>query len=199
MSSKCLPLLILAALTTAAALPLSAQSNPSAKTGGWPITIGGGMSVFNMDFPPGTKNKDYMEGGMIWADLNKIPFVPRQLGIEAEFRDLGLNAPSSEPGLSSKVFLGGPTYTWRRSRFALDGKGMYGYASINFSPFGSYSHDTRTIRAVGGGGQYRLWDGVWARADYEYQWWPTLVSGHPHPNGFTFGLAYDFRNFGRRY
>jgi len=198
MSSKCLPLLILAALTTAAALPLSAQSNPSAKRGGWPITIGGGMSVFNMDFPP-RPGKTLMEGGTIWADWNGIPFVPRQLGLEAEYRDLGLNAPSSEPGLRSKVFLGGPTYTWRRSRFAADVRGMYGYASINFPPFGSYSHDTRTIKAAGVGVQYRVWSSVSARVDYEYQWWPNLANDHPNPNGFTFGLAYDFSGFGRRY
>ena len=199
MRSKCLPLLILAALTTAASLPLSAQSNASAKQGGWPLKIGGGMSVFNMDFPPGKSGNNYMEGGTIWADWNRIPFVPQQLGIEAEFRDLGLNAPSSEPGLGSKVFLGGPTYTWRRSRFALDAKGMYGYASINFTPFGTYFHDTRTIRGIGGGGQYRVLDGVWARADYEYQWWPKLLGGYPRPRGLTFGLAYDFGSFGRRF
>lgn len=199
MSSKCLPLLIVAALTTAAALPLSAQSNPSAKQGAWPVTIGGGMSVFNMDFPPNT-GKTLMEGETVWADWTRIPFVPRQLGLEAEYRDLNLNAPTSESQLRSKVFLGGPTFTRTFfSRFALYGKGMYGYASIDFPPFGTYSHDTRTIRAAGAGAQYRVWSGVWARADYEYQWWPNLANEHPRPNGLSFGLAYDFSTMGRRF
>ncbi|MGH9589298.1 MAG: outer membrane beta-barrel protein [Terracidiphilus sp.] len=198
MRSKFIPLMVFAALTVVVALPLSAQSYPSAKQGGWPLMIGGGMSIFNMDFPP-RPGKTLMEGGTIWADWTRIPFVPRQLGIIAEYRDLGMNAPSFAPGLRSKVFLGGPTYTWRRSRFAADGKGMIGYASIDFPPFGSYSHDTRTIKAVGVGVQYRVWNSVSARVDYEYQWWPTLASVHPHPNGFTFGLAYDFHTVGRRY
>jgi len=76
---------------------------------------------------------------------------------------------------------------------------MYGYASIDFPPFGSYSHDTRTIKAAGVGVQYRVWSSVSARVDYEYQWWPNLANDHPRPNGFTFGLAYDFSGFGRRY
>lgn len=199
MQLKCFPLMVLAALTAAAALPLSAQSNPAAEQGRWPVTIGGGMSVFNMDFPPGSAS-EVEEGGTIWGDWTRIPFVPRQLGLEAEFRDLRLNAPSSEPGLRSKVFLGGPTYTWRFSRFAVYGKGMAGYAFMRFPPFfGSYSQDTRAIGAAGGGGEYRVWNGVWARGDYEYQWWPSLVYGPLHPRGFTFSLGYDLRTFGRRY
>lgn len=198
MRSKCIPLMVFAALIAAAALPLSAQSNPSAEQGGWPLVIGGGMSVFNMDFPPGG-GTNYMEGETVWADWTRIPFVPRQLGIEAEYRDLGLNAPSSESQLHSKVFLGGPIYTWTFSRFAVYGKGMAGYATIHFPPFGTYSYDTRTIAAAGAGGEYRLWGGVVARADYEFQWWPNLAGERPRPNGFTFGLAYDFRGAGRGY
>lgn len=200
MRLKCIPLMVLAALTAIAALPLFAQSNPAAEQGGWPVVIGGGMSVFNMDFPPGSAN-GVEEGGTIWADWTRIPFVPRHLGLEAEYRDLSLNAPSSEPGLSSKVFLGGPTYIWNFSRLNVYGKGMVGYASLHFPPFfGSYTHDTRTVEGAGGGAEYRVWDGVWARGDYEYQWWPSLVYGRRlHPRGFTFSMAYDFRTFGRRY
>lgn len=196
MRSKCIPIMVFAALVAAAAIPLSAQSYQSAEKGGWPVVIGGGMSVFNMDFPNGST---YMEGGTVWADLTRIPFAPRQLGLEAEYRNLSLNAPSSAPQLRSKVFLGGPTYTWSFSRLAVYGKGMVGYASIHFPPSGTYSSDTRTIEAAGGGGEYRVWNGVLARADYEFQRWPLLASEHPHPNGFTFGLAYDFRTAGREY
>lgn len=199
MQLKCIPLMVLAALTAAAALPLSAQSLPAAEQGGWPVTIGGGFSVFNMDFPPGSAN-GVEEGGTLWGDWTRIPFVPRQLGLESELRSLSANPPSSEPGLSSKVFLGGPTYTLRFSRFSVYGKGMAGYASIHFPAFfGSYTHDTRTIEAAGGGGEYRVWNGVSARADYEYQWWPSLVYGPLHPRGFTFSLGYDLHTFGRRY
>lgn len=197
MLSKFIPLAVFAALTVAVALPLSAQSNPSAEQGGWPVVIGGGMSVFNMDYPPGSGNIE--EGETIWGNWARIPFVPRHLGLEVEFRNLSLNAPSSEPGLSAKTFLGGPSYTWNFSRFAVYGKGMVGYASLHFPAFGNYSHDTRTIEAAGGGAEYRLWNGVSARADYEYQWWPSLVYGRLHPKGYTFGLAYDFRTFGRQY
>lgn len=197
MRSKYIPVLAVAAIFLAAALPVSAQSSPSAKRGGWPVTIGAGISRFNMDFPPGSK--DYMQGATLWADWTRIPLLPKQLGVEAEYRRLSLNPPPDNPGLRTNLFQGGPIYTLNFSRFEVYGKGLIGYGSMDFSGFGSYNNDSRTIDTAGGGGQFRLWSSVWARADYEYQWWPSLVYGRLHPNGLTFSLAYDFRSVGRSY
>jgi opacity protein-like surface antigen len=61
---------------------------------------------------------------------------------------------------------------------------------ISSDPY--YKHDTRTVNAWGGGVQYRIVPHVWAKADYEYQFWSTLLNGTPDPQGFTFGVMYDF-------
>jgi opacity protein-like surface antigen len=198
MRSKCIPMLALAAFLAAAALPLSAQTNPAAVEGGWPLIVGGGLSWYNLDYP--NLSSSFMEGPTLWADWVRIPFVPRQVGVEGEFRRLDMGAPSAAPSLSSKTFAGGPTYTMTFSRLAVYGKGQLGYGSLNFPAFGSYDHDSRTIWGAGGGAEYRLWNSVWTRADYEYQWWPNLfILGGMHPNGFTFSVGYDLRTIHRRY
>jgi opacity protein-like surface antigen len=198
MRSHCIPVLVLAALFLAGTLPIAAQSNPSAVQGAWPLIVGGGISRFNMDFPAVSSSN--MEGPTLWVDWVHIPFAPRRLGLHAEWRKLNLNPPSAAPQLRSNSFNGGPTYTWTFSRLALYGKGAVGYGSMDFPPFGGYSHDSRTIWAAGGGAEYRVWNSVWARADYEYQWWPDLfVSGGVHPNGVTFSLGYDLRTIHRSY
>ncbi|HEX8711250.1 MAG TPA: outer membrane beta-barrel protein, partial [Terracidiphilus sp.] len=156
------------------------------------------FSRFNMAFPPGS-GKNYEQGATVWADWTKIPLIPRNFGLEGEYRRLSFNPPPSNPGLRSNVFLGGPTYTWNFSRLSIYGKGMFGYGAIHFSGYEPYTNDSRTLTAVGGGAQYRITSGVLLRADYEYQWWPALITGRFQPNGLTIGLAYDFRTVGRRY
>ena len=78
MRSHCIPVLFLAALLTAVALPISAQSNPAAVEGGWPVIVGGGLSRFDMEFP--NVSSSNMEGPTLWVDWVHIPFAPRQLG-----------------------------------------------------------------------------------------------------------------------
>lgn len=198
MRSKYFLVLAVATFVLAVALPISAQSDPSAIRGGWPVILGAGFSRFNMDFPP-SGGKNYEQGATLWADWTRIPLMPRKLGLEVEYRRLSLNPPPANPLLKTNVFLGGPTYTWNFSRLAVYGKGMAGYGSIHFSGFAPYTSDSRTIVAAGGGAQYRLMGGLLARGEYEYQWWPALVYGPFHPNGLTISLAYDFRAFGRRF
>ena len=196
MLSKYISKCFLAALFIAAALPLSAQSNPAAVEGRWPIIAGGGLSWFNVDYP--NVSSSYMEGPALWADWVRIPFAPRALGLEAQWRKLNMNPPSAAPQLRTNSFMGGPTYTVTLSRLAVYGKGTVGYGTVDFPPFGAYRHDTRTIYGFGGGAEYRAGDSIWVRADYEYQWWPNLFAQDGmHPNGLTFGLGYDFRTIHR--
>lgn len=198
MGSKCISMSFVVALFIVAALPLTAQSNASARQGAWPIIVGGGISSFNVDYPNVSSSR--MEGPTIWADWVDIPFIPRQIGIQAELRELNLGAPSTAPQLRTKAFLGGPTYTLTFSRLAVYGKALGGYGAIDFPPFGTYSHDTRTIYGFGGGAEYRFWDGVWVRGDYEYQWWPKLFNkSGMKPRGVTFSVAYDLRTLHRHY
>jgi opacity protein-like surface antigen len=198
MRSKCISKFFLAALFLAFALPLSAQSNPAGVEGGWPLIVGGGLSRFNVNYP--FVSSSYMEGPTVWADWTRIPFMPKPLGVEAELRRIDLSAPSAASQLRISTFQGGPTYTVSFSRLAVYGKGFGGYGSINFPASGSYRQDSRTIYGLGGGAEYRCWNSVWVRGDYEYQWWPNLfISGGMKPNGFTFGLAYDLRTVHRSY
>jgi hypothetical protein len=188
----------LAALITVAALPLAAQSNPSAAEGAWPIIAGGGLSRFNLTYP--NVKSSTMEGPTFWADWVDIPFLPKQIGLQAEYRKINMGAPSDAPQLRTDAFLGGPTYTMTFSRLAVYGKGLAGYGTLNFPPFGTYSHDSRTIYGFGGGLEYRTWNSIWLRGDYEYQYWPDLfLVGGMHPNGVTFSVGYDFRTLHRAF
>jgi opacity protein-like surface antigen len=62
----------------------------------------------------------------------------------------------------------------------------------------TYSHDNRVVYAPGLGLEFRVFQNVWARADYEYQVWPDLFGQTSDPQGFTFGASYDFGHSNRR-
>jgi len=189
----------------AATLPLSSQVVPGARQGGVPIVLGAGFSSFNMDWGHGADgNLRYMDGITAWADWNfyNAPGLLRGLGVEVEGRDIDWAHPSGLPQLRHDTFLGGPIYTWRHYRkLYLYGKGFAGIGSIDFQPLPdappTYTHDTRTVWALGGGGEYRAVGNFWLRADYEYQWWPQLFGPNAlTPNGITLGMVYDFHRFG---
>ena len=46
--------------------------------------------------------------------------------------------------------------------------------------------------APGLGFEYRIFGPIWARADYEYQDWGTLLGKTFNPQGFTVGVSYAF-------
>ena len=202
MRFKPIAMLIPAVLFVAATLPVSAQSSYSAKSGGWPLVLGTGYSTVNMDLGADTNgNPPIVNGITVWADWNKLPWVPRGFGIEAEGEHVNWNQPSAFPKTRIDAGLGGPMYTWQAlSRLRLYGKGLIGYGGIYFPAFGSYSHDTRTIYAAGFGGEFRTWNAFWVRADYEYQFWPNLFGPNAlNPHGFTIGMVYDFSGIHRKY
>jgi opacity protein-like surface antigen len=162
----------------------------------YPIAVGVGLSDFSLDWGQDSR----MEGITAWVDTG-IPFAPRVLsgfGIEVEARDININRPSSISRMRQDTLAVGPTYTLRHyRRFQPYAKYLFGIASIDFpqSPSASrqYTHDTRTLYAPGGGAQYRVFNSLWVRGDYEYQFWPELFGAHSlNPNGFTIGAMYDF-------
>ena len=88
---------------------------------------------------------------------------------------------------------GGPIFTWRHYRnFHPYAKFLIEDGSVDFYPLPGYSHDTRTLFALGGGFEYRIFRSIWARVDYEYQDWGTLLGNTLNPQGATVGVAYDF-------
>jgi opacity protein-like surface antigen len=126
------------------------------------------------------------------------------VGLELEGHDINFGRPSDLSTMRQDTFGGGPIYTWRHYRtFHPYAKYMIGMGSIDFPPLPNspptYTHDTRTVYAPGGGLEYRAFRNLWVRGDYDYQYWPKIFGLHTlTPNGCTFGVAYDFRGRGRK-
>ena len=172
---------------------LRSQVAPAARQGSALLSVGVGPSSYDVDWGHGR-----MLGGTLWVDAHpRMPSLLDGLGMEVEARDISLNHSTSQPSNFRQDTLGGgPIYTWNHYRnFRPYGKFLVDFGSIDFSTTGPYRHDTRTVYAPGFGFQYRVYRNLWARADYEYQWWQTILGGTPDPQGFTIGVTYDVASF----
>ncbi len=187
--------LIFAALLLAAVLPVYSQVSPAATQGGVPIVIGAGFSDYSIDWGPGQR----MEGISAWADWypRRLPSALNGLGIEAEGREIDFGRPAGLSRMRQDTGVGGGIYTWNHFRnFRPYAKFLAGIGSLDFPPSGTYSHDTFTVLAPGGGVEYRAWHHIWIRGDYEYQFWQQVFGPHDlTPTGFTIGASYDFRSW----
>jgi len=170
-----------------------------------PITIGSGFSEFNPDW-----NHGHLMGGALWIDYTPefLPGPLHGLGIEAEVRrlSLGYNA-SNGPINREDVASGGVLYSWTHlNRFRPYGKFLMGYGNAywNGKQPGYRVHQSRTVTTVGGGAEVQAFHRVWARVDYEYQWWPDFFAvdtpgqGSLSPQGFTLGVSYHFHQLSSR-
>lgn len=187
-----LPLALLLGITT---IQSYSQVAPAARSGNIPLSIGGGITDDSLDWGPGRR----MLGVTAWVDWHfgdQIRLL-RGIGIEAEGTDLNWNRPSDLPKMRHDTAQGGLTYTWKRFR-NLDPymKMLGGVGSIDFPAMPSfpyYTHDTFYIFSPGGGAEYRIRGPIWARGDYEYQFWHQTFGPHDlNPNGFTIGATYHF-------
>ena len=186
--------LVLAALITLSTLPVFGQVAPAVKIGGLPLGIGGGLSDYSLDWGPGRR----MIGASAWADYN----IFHGVGIEAEGTTIFADRPAVLPRMRQDTIKGGLIY---RAHPLLGirpyVKGLVGLGSLDFpsrNPF--YTHDTFTMYAIGGGAEYKIWKTLYARVDYEYQWWPQVLSPKTlDPNGYTFGATYYLRGIHRHY
>jgi opacity protein-like surface antigen len=183
--------LVLTAILVTAGTPLLAQVAPATNGGGGlPITIGAGFSDFHTDW------NGRLGGPAVWIDWT--PSFLRGFGLEAEGRDLNYLRSGGDPRLRQDTIATGPIYTWRRfNRFHPYGKFLFGYGRIDFTSGNpDYTQDSRDIYAPGGGGEYRVFRHIWVRGDYQYQFWTDFFHHHSmNPQGFTVGVAYNFRNF----
>jgi opacity protein-like surface antigen len=181
-----------------------AQVEPAVRSGGTSqLAVGGGVSDFNVDW-----GKTRKEGYTLWADWRPplLPHFLNGLNLELEGRDIRWNTGDKPPGFRLVTGSGGAMYEWRHLRnFRPYAKGLIGFGGIYFgkSQGGTvakpYTHDTRTIYAPGVGIEYRVVGNLWARADYEYQFWPKLTGNNfLNPQGFTFGAVYDISTGRRR-
>ena len=183
--------LVVAGLFLALAIPTFPQAAPSATEGGLPITFGAAVSTFYTDY------SRYESGPTLWLDWNfyRGPSFLQGLAIEAEARDLNYDRTGDNAKLRESTGGGGLLYHYRHwERIQPYGKFILSYGGIHFSnrPGDNYTHDTRTVFAPGGGGDFRVWRGLGIRGDYEYQFWPDMRHGHAlNPEGFTIGASYD--------
>ena len=194
MRIKLAPGLIPAVLFAVAALPVFAQTSPAASQGGVPVVIGVGMSYFSPDWGPGRR----MVGVSAWVDLfpRGLPRKLDGLGIEAAGHAMDFGVTSDvPPNLRQDTGEGGVIYAWNRYRnFRPYAKFLVGLGSIDFPRVGTYSHDKFLVTDPAGGAEYRVWQHVWIRGNYEYQYWHHTFGPHDlNPNGVTIGASYDFR------
>jgi hypothetical protein len=195
---------IIALLLIFAAAPSSAQATYAGHQDRPVLSVGAGFSVFNQDYGP---HETF--GTTVFADYHP-PFFPDFLnGVNLEVlgRDISIHRLSThkygqtvpiEP--RTDTIGGGLIYHPERlhfHRFDPYIKGLESFGKIEFTPSvpDGYSSDTRVVTEIGGGTDIRLTHRFSARADYGYQFWPTLFGHGLNPQGITVGAMY---NFGRR-
>jgi len=186
--------IVLAVLLALVSLPGIAQVAPAVKIGGLPLGIGGGISDFNLDYGRGRR----MLGASAWIDYNLF----HGLGITAEGTTIFADRPDSLERMRQDTIQGGAVYKYHPiHRFRPFVKGMVGEGSIDFpSKNPRYTHDTYLMYSAEAGGEYRLWNTLFAHGDYEYQFWPQYQGPNTlNPNGFTFGATYYLRGVHRHY
>lgn len=160
------------------------------------LSAGGGIDYWRGDWGSVARF-----GPSAWASAD----IWRGLGINAEAHSMiaGGNDMASE--YKYYVGEGGLRYSYRHWRAFLPyAKGEIGFGSLSFPhPVGAtYTHDTRTTWAVGGGFEYLIRNNVWARVDYTFEGFPDFMSGitgqhHTlNPAGIAIGVTYHFRTPG---
>ena len=185
--------MLLAVLGLVGAIPVFCQVTPEGIRGGAPLAVGVGYSNYYTDW------NGRLEGPAVWIDWG--PSFLHGFGIEVEGRDLNYGRTKAQSNLRFDTAGGGALYTLRcNPTFHLYAKYLVSYGSTDFNVgVPTYTHDTRTDYAPGGGLELRMFRDVWVRGDYEYQFWPDFFKHHTqNPQGFTIGLSYDLRNIHRR-
>jgi hypothetical protein len=192
------PKLALFALFFTAAYPAFSQAVPAAVSSGFPLQVGGGVSVWNTDW-----GHSQMEGVTLWSDyyLTHVPYILRGVGVDLEASDVTFNKGDKPNNFREATAGGGVIYSphvFRDLRPYVKFDLEYGGIDFTLPPdshfYSFYHHDSRTVTAPGLGVEYHLVGRVWARADWEYQFWPKLFGPHTlNPHGFTFGAMYDLR------
>jgi hypothetical protein len=169
------------------ALPASmyAQAARSVVGGGSSIWAGAEFSDFNPDFGPA---RNFGPG--VYVDYNLFP----KLGAEGEARWLHWNGNGGGSQTTAN-YLVGPRYrVYRFNRVSLWAKFMMGAGLITYpSDAGNGSY---FAYAPGISADIRLTHRISARAEYEYEFWPSatgiqaLGNNGLSPNGFSVGFAY---------
>lgn len=196
MNMKLIPKLLSIAVFLVAGSYGFSQVVPAARSGrsSVPLVLGGGYSNFTMDWGPGHRSN----GMYAYVDFYPLRGVLRDLGIEVEGRSSLWGNPI--PNLREDTGLFGGIYSFSHLPGVHPyGKFLAGVGSMDFPPvkrFPNYKHDTFFADAAAGGADVQLYQGIWVRGEYQYQWWHNVfgVGQTFTPNGISVGLHYDFRS-----
>ena len=190
----------------AAVLPAFSQVAPEYSGRTLPLYVGFGPSGYDVDWGHGR-----MYGGTIWADWYpaQLPRILHGLGVEVEARDISLHQNCNPANFCPQKNLredsagGGVIYSWRHFRnfhpfgkFLIEDGSVDHYLYVVPPPAGPHdqSHAKLTVLTPGLGFEYRIFGPLWARVDYEYQDWGTLLGKTLNPQGFTVGVSYAFEH-----
>jgi hypothetical protein len=176
--------------------PLFAQSAPAAEGRGLSVWAGGEFSTFNPDYgcasaSPFSCGNAQLFGIGAYGDANHLV---KNLGGEAEARWLHWRGPIA--GFHQSTYLFGPRYEALRYRkLSTYVKVLIGDAQITV-PGATIGTGSYLAYAPGATFEYALTHRLSARADYEYQVWPSFKgdfngTGGLTPNGFSFGVSYQ--------
>lgn len=188
-----------ALLIVSAAIPALSQVAPSiGRQTSLPLRLGAGYSIYGSDWhESGNLNGGTIGGPAVWIDYDVPKLPPSWSGFqfEVEGRDLNYDRTGNDPAVREYTFAGGINYAWRYDpAFHPYVKFLGGIGNLDFhGDVPNYRKDSRGYYAPGGGLEVRIHDRIWARGDYEYQFWPDFFLHHTlTPHGFTVGLFYDF-------
>jgi opacity protein-like surface antigen len=202
-------LFLVAVFATATGSAIS-QTVYDASEGKLPLSVGGGISIFDPYYAqgpaPGNTNEPgsghgQMWGGTAWADVGLrfgAPWI-HGFSVEGEYRSIFAGGNAGQVDLKETTLGGGLTYTVRRWRVVHPyGKFLGGVGSIDFAPELEpsgliYAHDSRAGEIFGGGAEVRCTRHIWARAEYDYETWGRLLGAADlQPHGVTVGAMYHF-------
>lgn len=164
---------------------LHAQVAPSARAGGLPIAISVGVSDYDLDYGPGRR----MQGLVIRAGWNLF----HGLGIDGNARTIFMNTPPQLTRMQQTTYLGGVYYEsrafWKIHPFARIGGGIGEIEFPSRNPL--YTRDSYSVYAPSGGIEYPITRKVYARGEYEYQFWKQYHGPRDlNPQGVTVGVTY---------
>jgi hypothetical protein len=178
-----------AALLMMSSGKLSAQVAPAAREGGRPIGFSVGVSDYDVDYGPGRR----MQGLVARGGIELF----HGIGVDGSARTIFMNTPPQLTRMQQNTFLGGVfyevPYIWRIRPFArfAGGVGTIEFPSRN----PDYTRDTYSVFVPQGGIEYPITRRVFARAEYEYQFWSDYHGPHYlNPNGWTVGVSYYLRD-----
>jgi opacity protein-like surface antigen len=174
-------------------VPCLGQVAPAAQGSQANFSVGGGFDYWQGDWNGVTRF-----GPSAWFSTE----IWHGIGINMEGHSMILGGGPPSPRYKYWVGEGGVMYTNHHfKRISPYAKAEEGFASLSFphKPTSTYTHDTRTTWALGGGVELKVWKHLWTRVDYTYDGFPDFLSPvteqhHTlNPNGFAFGPTYHFR------